>query len=84
MLQKFADGWYNSRIALALLDLKQWGIVLRSGIHCAPWAHKTIGTLPTGTLRISMGNNTTKKDIEYFIKATINIISRGEYAKVSA
>jgi selenocysteine lyase/cysteine desulfurase len=69
---------------LAYIYLKKWGIVLRSGIHCAPWLHETIGTLPTGTLRVSMGNYTTKRDIEYFIKATKDIINRGEYAKVSA
>jgi cysteine desulfurase family protein len=69
---------------LAYIYANKWGIVLRSGIHCAPWIHETTGTLPTGTLRISMGNYTTKQDIEYFIKATIDIINRGQYAKVSA
>ena len=29
------------------------GICLRSGLHCAPYAHKSAGTLDTGTLRAS-------------------------------
>lgn len=36
-----------------LLDKR--GICTRSGLHCAPLAHKKIGTLDSGTLRISIG-----------------------------
>jgi selenocysteine lyase/cysteine desulfurase len=34
---------------------KQWDIALRSGLHCAPLAHETAGTLDTGTIRLSVG-----------------------------
>jgi selenocysteine lyase/cysteine desulfurase len=34
---------------------KQWDIALRAGLHCAPLAHETAGTLETGTIRLSVG-----------------------------
>ena len=30
------------------------GIALRAGLHCAPFAHRTAGTLPDGTVRMSV------------------------------
>jgi cysteine desulfurase family protein len=41
------------------------GIKTRSGLHCSPLAHKTIGTYPTGTVRLSVSFFTTKKEIDY-------------------
>ncbi len=46
-----------------LLDLT-YGIASRSGLHCAPLAHKTLGTFPEGTLRFSPGYFTTTQDIQ--------------------
>lgn len=43
------------------------GIKTRSGLHCSPLAHKTIGTYPTGTVRLSISYFTTKEDIDYTI-----------------
>ncbi len=42
-----------SRVAY-LLD-RDFGIMVRSGLHCAPVAHRTLGTFPAGTLRFSFG-----------------------------
>ena len=33
----------------------QYGIMTRVGLHCAPSAHQTLGTFPTGTIRFSFG-----------------------------
>lgn len=41
------------------------GICVRSGIHCAPLAHNTIGTGENGTVRFSFGYNNTKKEIDF-------------------
>jgi cysteine desulfurase/selenocysteine lyase len=30
-------------------------VLVRSGLHCAPWAHETLGTFPGGTVRFSFG-----------------------------
>ncbi|MBS3820246.1 MAG: aminotransferase class V-fold PLP-dependent enzyme [Planctomycetes bacterium] len=40
-----------------------WGICTRPGMHCAPLAHKTIGTHPTGTCRLSFGPYTTAEQV---------------------
>ena len=51
---------------------------VRSGLHCAPYAHETLGTLDKGgTVRISPGYFTTEEEIDACIEA-IGIISRGE------
>ncbi len=56
-----------------LLD-QSYGIMTRSGLHCAPWAHKTIGTFPQGTVRFSFGWFNTIEEIEYTINAIKEII----------
>jgi len=48
--------------AAYLLD-KDFGIMVRSGLHCAPSAHKTLGTFPAGTLRFSFGWFNTMSDV---------------------
>jgi cysteine desulfurase family protein len=48
----------------------QFGILTRSGLHCAPLAHKTIGTLDIGgTTRFSFGAFLTTEDIDYALEA---------------
>lgn len=49
-----------------ILD-SDYGISNRSGLHCAPLAHKTIGTYPEGTVRLSLGYFNTIEDIKYTI-----------------
>ena len=49
-----------------ILDDK-YGIMTRSGLHCAPLAHKTIGSYPAGTLRFSIGYFNNKSEIDYTI-----------------
>ena len=46
-----------------------YSIAVRSGLHCAPSAHRTIGTFATGTVRISPGFFTTKDDISLLVNA---------------
>lgn len=41
-----------------------YDIQVRAGLHCAPQAHRSIGTLTTGTVRVSPGYNNTVSDIE--------------------
>jgi len=51
-----------------ILD-KAFDIAVRSGLHCAPLAHKTIGTFEQGTVRFSIGYFNTKEDIDQSIEA---------------
>lgn len=52
---------------------EEYGIMVRSGLHCAPLAHKTIGTFPEGTLRFSLGWHTTEEEIEYTLETLSKI-----------
>ena len=57
-------------------------IAARSGLHCSPLAHKSLGTYPTGALRISFGYFNTVSEVEYAIEAINKIISnKGEVEK---
>lgn len=44
------------------------GICLRAGLHCAPTAHESAGTLKTGTLRLSCGPETKPWEIQRFLQ----------------
>jgi cysteine desulfurase family protein len=59
--------------AVALELDERFGIMSRSGLHCAPSAHKTIGTYPTGTLRFSFSYFNTEEQIIASIEALKNI-----------
>lgn len=70
------DGYEPQDISIYLDQV--FDIATRSGLHCAPDAHNTIGTLGSGgTVRISPGYFTTEEEIDAFIEA-VGIISRGE------
>lgn len=47
----------------------EFGIEVRTGLHCAPAAHKTIGTFPSGTVRVSPGFFNTEEEIAEFLRA---------------
>jgi selenocysteine lyase/cysteine desulfurase len=51
-----------------------YAIAVRSGLHCAPAAHRTINTFPHGTVRASVGPYNTQEDIETLIHAVSEII----------
>ncbi|WP_221252542.1 aminotransferase class V-fold PLP-dependent enzyme [Desulfuromonas versatilis] len=51
-----------------LLD-HEHGILCRVGLHCAPDAHRTIGTFPRGTVRVSPGYFNTLDEIEHLVAA---------------
>lgn len=51
-----------------ILD-EEYDICVRSGLHCAPLAHKTIGTFEQGVIRFSFGLFNTHEEIEQGIKA---------------
>jgi len=65
--------------AAYLLD-KHFDIACRSGLHCAPSAHSTIGTLPQGTVRFAFGCFNNAAEVEKGLTALAEI-SRKEYCK---
>ncbi len=60
-------GWRVSDVGLRLDD--DHGILCRVGLHCAPAAHRTLGTFPEGTVRLAAGPTTTAQDIDAVLGA---------------
>jgi cysteine desulfurase family protein len=52
---------------------RRWGIAVRAGLHCAPWAHESVGTLRTGALRFGIGWSTTQADIDRALEALATV-----------
>ena len=70
------DGYEPQDISIYFDQI--FDIAVRSGLHCAPYAHETLGKLDKGgTVRISPGYFTTDDEIDACIEA-VGIISRGE------
>jgi cysteine desulfurase family protein len=57
----------QSEVGLRLDE--EYQIMCRVGLHCAPAAHKTIGTFPDGTVRFGLGTFTTEGEIDAAIQA---------------
>ncbi len=66
-LSILVDG-YSPEEAAAVLD-ESFGIAVRGGLHCAPYAHRSMGTFPGGTVRVAPGPTTTTEDIDALIAA---------------
>ena len=57
--------WDNAMVAF---DLEQeYGIMTRVGLHCAPLAHKTLGTYPQGVVRFAFSASNTKEEVDICI-----------------
>jgi cysteine desulfurase family protein len=61
------EGQDPNKVAIKL-D-RDYEIMVRAGIHCAPQAHHLLGTAPGGALRVSLGYFNQREDIERLIDA---------------
>lgn len=52
----------------------EYGVMTRVGLHCAPNAHKTLGTYPAGTIRFSFGPENTKNELDFAIQRLKKIL----------
>lgn len=59
-------GWEPQDLSAALDQ--SFDIAVRAGLHCAPYAHRTIGTFPEGTVRLSLSYFNTLEEINYTLK----------------
>lgn len=62
----------NAQISF-LLD-SEHGISTRCGMHCAPNAHKTLGTFPQGTVRFSFGHKNTPEEVRFALDSIHQIL----------
>jgi len=61
------EGMQASEVAVRLED--EFGILVRSGLHCAPSAHRSLGTYPRGTVRFGLGYFNTEAQVERALEA---------------
>ncbi len=87
----FTPSLYEERIPLISVNVKnitssdlaykldkEYGIMTRAGLHCAPLAHKSLNTFPLGTVRLSLGIFNTPDDIDYTIESLKSIIYKNK------
>ena len=67
-------GQDNAAVAARLEE--EFGILIRCGLHCAPNAHRTLGTFPRGTVRLSFGWFNTAEDADAAQRA-VRAVSAG-------
>ncbi len=65
------DGLNSSEVASRLNEA--YGICVRSGLHCSPLAHRTIGTLAPGTVRASFSFLTAAEHVDCLLQALTEI-----------
>jgi len=66
-------GMEPSEVGLRLDE--EYGIMCRVGLHCAPAAHRTLGTFPQGTVRFGLGCFNTAMEVEMAVGAVREIAS---------
>lgn len=54
-------------------QLNKFGIAVRAGLHCAPLAHKKLGTIDIGTVRVAPSLFNNEAEIDFLIKSIKNI-----------
>jgi selenocysteine lyase/cysteine desulfurase len=52
-----------------------YGVCARMGLHCAPNAHRALGTFPQGTIRFSFGFFNTEEDVDVIVGALKTILT---------
>ncbi len=65
------EGKSPSEVCLILN--REYGVMSRGGLHCAPIAHKTTGTFPDGTVRLSLGYFNAMAEVDQVIRAIYEI-----------
>lgn len=68
------DGWSCAEVATALEE--RAAICCRAGLHCAPLAHRQLGTFPDGAVRFSLGFFNTEEEIVIAIDALRELAAR--------
>ena len=56
--------------------LAKQGIAVRAGLHCAPTAHESAGTLDTGTVRVSFGHDAAPAQVRALLRGVSKLLTR--------
>lgn len=85
-VQLYGPEPHQKRVAVLSFNIRGWEphdvaeilqhnyhIQVRSGLHCAPLAHRTLGTAPEGTVRLSPGYFTRPDELKQVVQAVKNI-----------
>jgi len=72
-----AEGWEPLDLARELDE--RFGVKVRPGLHCAPGAHRALGTIERGTVRFSVGPFTTDEDVDGAV-AAVEMLARERLA----
>ena len=62
-------GWKEMLSAAIGMALADRDIAVRTGLHCAPLAHRSAGTLDSGTVRLSFSDFNTPEEVYRFLTA---------------
>ena len=65
------EGWNTEEAAFYLESVHS--IATRAGLHCAPLAHKVLGTYPHGTVRVSFGIFNTEEEVQQLLDALVEM-----------
>lgn len=65
------DGWDPEQVGFVLRQ--SFDIITRSGLHCAPLAHKVFDTSPLGTIRASVGFENTEAHVDALVAAVAQL-----------
>jgi selenocysteine lyase/cysteine desulfurase len=71
VLSFVAQGLDSELVGNALADA---GFAVRAGMHCAPLAHRTAGTIDTGTIRLSFSVFNSEEEVDLLLKALPGIL----------
>ncbi len=58
---------------------QEFEILVRVGLHCAPLAHRALGSFPDGTVRFSLGYFNTREEVDIAIQAVRKIAEKKDY-----
>lgn len=65
---------------LAMRLDREHGVLTRAGLHCAPEAHRVLGSMSTGAVRFSLGWSTTEGEVDRAIEAVAQVLDAKVYS----
>ena len=64
-------------LAILAFELENdYGIQVRTGLHCSPNAHKTLGSFPNGSIRFSFSYFNTIEEIDICLSALKKLLNK--------